>query len=508
MPEEVKGEVDFFESINQSILKKENLILIILLIISLAITIILATQVKVQWAQDSHWHMALAKNLYSGNGYTLDGSSPHGKYPPGLALLILPFMLITSNVQIAGMIMIAILSLLTIFLIFKVGKMISPLAGLVSAILLLTHNLFVFNSVSVMTEIPFAFFSIASIYFFVKAFDKKALFIPSLIFFAISCLIRYDGFLLVIPFAFFLWKNKPVLKEKIRKEFYLGVLLAILIIGAWFIRNWIVFHNPLYTEYSSEITAFSISQAFYFLKLYFKTGYVLPFLGIVGTYFLIKEKNQKMNVFYVWFLVYMLLHLFWSAKAFRFYVEILPLICLLAALGTIGIAKAFGKNKKAFLTLLAIITVIIIAEQSFIFLSGSLREESTIKQLNAYESIHQLAVYANKNLPDDAIYVVPDKGVYNTYLEKSNTLYYNEGLNYIFSSKENKTVYILADTIHSWMTKPFLAGENGQIVLQTRDNVGFLMNLIINTDMVDKEDYNNFTSAMILKVTSAKIERA
>ncbi len=518
MPEEQKEEVkeelgekvkeDFFQSINQFILKNEKIILISLLIISLIITIILGFQIKSQWSQDSYWHMSLAKNIFSGKGYTIDGQSPHGKYPPGLSFLILPFLLIFSNVQIAGLILIGILSLLSIFLIYKIGKLISPLVGIISSILLLTHYLWVFNSVCIMTEIPFAFFSICSIFLFIKGFNKKIYFIPSLVFFAISSLIRYDGFLLVFPFAFFLWKNKLEIKQKIKKEFIIGLFLALIIIGAWFLRNWITFGNPFYTDYSSEITTFSFSQAFFFLGLFFKTGYVFPFLSLIGIYFLIKQKNQKINVFFIWFLIYILLHLFWSAKTIRFYVEILPLMCLLSSLGLIGISKILTKNKKKFFTILAILLIIVIAGQAFIFFSGSINKESSIKTLNRYEPIHQASGWANKNLPEEAIYIVPDKAVYNLYLNKKNILYYNQGVNFIFTNKENYSIFIFADTIHLWMTQPFLKGESGQIVLQSKDNMGFLTNLVIETELIDKEDYQNRSEAIILKVKSSRIEKS
>jgi hypothetical protein len=505
--EEVQ-KTDFLETINNFIGKHEKIILGILLFISLIIIVILASQIKSQWAQDSHWHMSLAKNVFSGKGYTTDGKYPHGKYPPGLPFLILPFLLIINNVQIAGLILIALISLVTIIITYKIGKLSSPLIGLLAAIILLVNNLFLFNSVSIMTELPFAFFSLASLYFFIKAFQKKIYFLPAFLFFAVSSLIRYEGFLLILPFAFYSWKKKQELKSVFKKEFFIGIVIAILIVGAWFIRNWLVFKNPFYTEYSQEITSFSLSQAFLFLKLFFKTGYIFPFLSLLGLFFLIKEKNKKMITFLVWFVVYILFHLFWSTKVLRFYVEVLPLICIFASFGINGLGKIIAKNKKKFIAILLIFLVIIAFEQVFIFFKGNPSDETTIKTLNRYESIHELSSWVNNNLPDDAIYIVPDIAVYSLYLNKTNLLYYNEGINYIFTSKENKSIFIFADTLHSWMTGPFLKGEEGQIILQSKDSLGFVVNIILKTELVKKDVYENKSTAMVMELRGVNVEKA
>ena len=155
------------------ILKKDKVILSVLIIIFSLVFISLAIQTKSQWAQDSHWHMSLVENLASGKGYTSDGVSPHGKYPPGLALLILPFYLFLHDINLAGLLVIYLCSVLSIILTYKLSsEFLDKKIALVATILLIFHNLFIFNSVSIMTETPFMLFSIACIYFFTN-FRKK-----------------------------------------------------------------------------------------------------------------------------------------------------------------------------------------------------------------------------------------------------------------------------------------------------------------------------------------------
>ena len=116
-----------------------------------------------QWAQDSHWHLTLSENFLSGKGYSFDGTTPHAKYPPGLAITMAPLYLLFQNIEIAGLITLLLLSLGSLILCYKIGKLVNKKVALISVILLATHNLFIFNAFSIMTEIPFMFFSLLAL---------------------------------------------------------------------------------------------------------------------------------------------------------------------------------------------------------------------------------------------------------------------------------------------------------------------------------------------------------
>lgn len=492
------AKVNSLESLNDFISSNENKIISSILLVFLIINIFIAVNIQSQWAQDSHWHMSLAKNLFAGKGYTSDGIYPHGKYTPGLPLLILPFMFAVNNVQIAGLVLLAVLSLLSLLLAYKIGKMISPSVGLFSMLLLFFHNLFWFNSVSIMTEIPFMLFSLSSIYFLIKSEKNKLFLILSLFLAAFSILIRYDGLFLVFPFAYFFWKDRSNIgKTMLSKEFLIGVVVFAITLGSWFVRNKKVFGSFFYTAYSSELAGPSIPQLFNFLGLFFALGVIFSIFALFGIISFISKKDKNLNMFLIWFLAYLVLHIYWSTRVLRFYVEILSLICILSASGIVYVSGLISENKKRLLAVLLIVLIISGLQVFTFFKADGRSSETTVSTLNRYESIHQVSDWANENLPSNALYIVPDVAVYSLYLDKQGITYYNEGINYLLQNK-NFSAYILSDTLHSWMTGPFMKGEQGQIVLDINAN-NQPAKLVISTELVKKIEYENKSSAIILQ---------
>jgi hypothetical protein len=472
-------------------------LLIVLTAISLTIFLILAFNTQTQWCQDSHWHLSLAKSFSSGDGYSFDGTtSTHGKYPIGLTLLITPFQIITQNIQLAGLIMIGLISIFNIILIYKIGSISDKKIGLLSAAFLVFHNLFIFNMVSVMTELPFMFFSLASIYFFTKGFENNKMFLPSLFFFSIASLIRYDGFFLAPVFLIYTYTKRKQLGNIDLNYLLLGILSVAIFLGGWFIRNWIAFGSPLASSYASELTGFNLMKYVSFLVLFFDLGYIFPILAIIGLYFFLKENNPKLKPYIIWLAIYIVLHMYWSTRVLRFYVEVLGVFCILAAYGVFGIAYKLKLNKNKTIAFISIILVIFIVSQSAIFFMST-RGESGLKTLNRYNSIKEISDYANDNLPENVIYAVSDYAVYNLYLEKPIITDYSEGINLLV---KNKTVYILTDTLHSWMTEPFMEGKNGSIKLQLENR----KILTIKTDLIFESEYNDH-KAIILRPTSLSI---
>lgn len=473
-------------------------LLIALMIISFIFFLILSLHTQTQWAQDSHWHMSLAKSFAEGNGYAFDGTDfPHGKYPPGITLLILPFQLILNNTQFAGLMMAGLITLASIFLIYKIGSISDKKIGLLAATFLVFHNLFIFNSVSIMTELPFMFFSLASIYFFVGGFEKEKLFLPSAICFSLASLIRYDGFFLVPVFLIYTYTQRKKLKDLDLNYVLLGILSVAILLGGWFLRNWIVFGNPLSSAYTSEVDTFNIMKYVKFLFLFFKLGYLFSGLALVGLYFFIKENNKKLRPYLIWLVFYLGLHMYWSHRVLRFYVEVLGIFCILAAYGVFGLAYKLKLNRKKTIAFISIILVLFISCQSALFFIWP-QGESGLVTISRYNPIKEISEYANNNLPEDAIYGISDYAVYNLYLDRPNLFYYEDTIR-LFT--QNKTAYLLTDTFHPWYTQPFLMGENGSIKLRLEDN----RILTVETEKIFESNGKRYR-AFILKLNGLSIE--
>ena len=471
-------------------LKGSNLIFVIILVFVI-IFLGLFSLVHVQWAQDSFWHMNLIKNIAEGKGYTSDGIFPHGKYPPGLMILILPFYLIFKNLNFSGILAVGIISVLSIIITYKIGGGISEKVGLAAALLLVLNSLFIFNSVSIMTEIPFLFFSMASIYFFSEGFKKEIYFFPSLVFFALACLIRYDGFLLFIVFAIFALVKRKEIGQLNLNWLFAGIATSIIIIGTWFFRNWKVFGSLLASSYSAEVQKVTIWEMLKFLWIYHEVGTLFCVFSLIGIYYIIKNKEEKLFPYLGWFIIYIILHLYWWTRVLRFYTEIIAIICIFAAYGVIEIMKQIKFDKRKKNLILVILLILYVLSQSYgLFLSNH-HDEMTFKVINRYGSIKESCEWANENLDNDSYFAVPDVAVYSLFLDKKNIIYYNDGLNnYLNGAK----IYLFADTLHTWMTAPFLEGENGSVILKNN-----MATLEIKTNLIKKVNYENKSTTIILQ---------
>jgi hypothetical protein len=65
---------------------KENFTILLIILIFSSIWFYFFLDFSTMYTQDSYWYAHLAENLATGKGFTLDGTSPHAQYPPGLPL--------------------------------------------------------------------------------------------------------------------------------------------------------------------------------------------------------------------------------------------------------------------------------------------------------------------------------------------------------------------------------------------------------------------------------------
>jgi hypothetical protein len=182
--------------------------------------------------------------------------------------------------------------------------------------------------------------------------------------------------------------------------------------------------------------------------------------------------------------------MYWSHRVLRFYVEVLGILCILAAFGTYKLINMLNLNKKKRKIATVIILSLFIISQSLLFFIWPNGEAGLIT-LNRYDSIKEISEYANKNLSNDSVYAVVDHAVYNLYLEKPNIVGYDQGINLL---AQGFSIYILTDNLHPWATEPFMKGENGFIILKTNEG----KTIIIETEKIFESEKKE-RRALILK---------
>lgn len=480
-------------------IKKERFILAAFLIIVFVYTFSSMFFIQNQWAQDSHWYMSLAKNIVSGNGYTIDGKIPFAQYPPVFPLLISFFYILIPNIHLAGMILIGFLTILTVFMMYKFGKMHSSFVALFSSLILLVHHSFIFNSTSIMTEIPFMLFSLLGLYFFIKGFEGTKYFIFAFPVIALTCLTRYSGFLLIFPMIYYSLVNYKKFKRLLLNDKVLiGGFIGSLMFFFWGLRNFLVFGNPFFTQYTDIAHKITLNNFFEFSILFFKSGFIFPFLVLIGIFFTIKSRDKKIITLLVYFLFYFILHAsWWGGTVFRFYVGVLPILCIFSAIALYNLSKKL-KTKKRRILFLSSIIIIILFSQLFIFFTGDFNNETSLEKINRYSSIQDVSEWALSNLPANSNYLVSDIAVYSMYLPRENIFYYNEGINLLIQREISlDNTYIFAETHHNWMTAPFLEGEKGIVNLPLDSGE----ELIIQTKLLKKEEYKGHY-AILLRIVN------
>lgn len=224
---------------------KNNWVLILILLIGiitrLAYKIIFHPPLT--WS-DSSLYDASAWNFVSGHGYSLDGIAPFVGREPGYALFFLaPIYFIFGHSILAAQVLQIILSLLIITFIYFIAKeYLGEKSALLASFIYALWPADIAFSQEILTEIPFTFLLIASMWLLLRGVKKdssKIIFFAGLILGA-ATLTRFITVLL--PFAlFFVFYLIFKSYKKALKYFALILVGVFIFVGPWFLRNYLVF---------------------------------------------------------------------------------------------------------------------------------------------------------------------------------------------------------------------------------------------------------------------------
>ena len=267
---------------------------------------------------DTAQYALLGQSLWEHGTYSLLGE-PYAKHLPFHAFVSYPFtaffgfglgMKFSSLIAGWGV-------LLASFLVMR--RMFSlPIAlGTVGALLL--HHGFILMATLGSADLLFAALLFFSLYFYLKAEDDDRMYLGAYIALGLACLTRYNG----VPF-FGLYLFHTIL---FRKDHRLSVwcwsscLIGAAVFGSWFVRNMFTFGNPLYTEYTTELTkevpsliSQLVSNSVYYVQ---PQQNILPILFIFALYGLYKfGTSQKFLI--VFMLCAWLMTAVWWVQAMRF----------------------------------------------------------------------------------------------------------------------------------------------------------------------------------------------
>jgi len=333
--------------------------LLIFFLLFLGLRILLFNVNISEWG-DSYSIVRAAENLRSNFSYPVDEKRlPLFSVLIALNPLPVEFLVWAKILQV-------ILTAGILFLTFKLAKRLFPNLSSDYCLLPIAYCLFspvfLYWSLRVVGEVLLTFLVLLS---FEIYYSKHKWCFPLLgIVCGLAALTRYEGFLLAaaIGLGFLLAKKT--------RAFILHSLFFILAVSPWFIRNFLVFGNPLHSTYFSEPSTYTynLKTVFTFLaSLIFLFGFPSVFNFVVaGLVPAFKRQPRGLQLpLFIFILLELLLILFWPAAVPRLFLPLIPIFMIFIVGGLESLGQPQGLRLQVCLVSL-VLTVLYILSQYFL----------------------------------------------------------------------------------------------------------------------------------------------
>ena len=361
-----------------------------------------------------------AKNLLEGNGYFAMGVPVI--WPIGYSLTIIPLLLIFDGVAAASASSV-IFSTLGVFMLYLIGvELFSKRIAFVSALLFGFSETYFFNSVNVASDSHALFFTLTSIYFFIKFLDEhnSKWAVLSGLFISYSVITRYQtAIFILLPFIYLYWESRnnrfPNFmneKSKLRKNLLLFLLSLLPFAILQFYFNYSGYGSILPSQYAAATSsgwenAFGVYILNFFRILYrmaFSIDFYAPIgitLALTGA-FVIKDKPGTLSLLAIWGFLGLLPMSIYLVVPRYFFIALAP-FTLLMAVGAEYLFLKVGQlpfiANRSF-NLRVVLTSVIILSLSASYLSKSFRLVSSNK--NELSAMSAAFSWIKKNSHEDS----------------------------------------------------------------------------------------------------------
>lgn len=306
-------------------------------------------------------------------------------------------------------------SLLSVFFVYLlVRELYDKKTAIIASFILSVLWIHLFYSIRIMSDAPSLFFAVASMYFFVKSYEKIdiKLFALSIFLIALAILTRY--FYAAIGVTYILWMiffhRTSLIKNK---NFWISGFLGSLPIVLFFVFNFIN-HGTLFPAFGVYTGSFATKPGFAFYTLSFipyifgKTFtlfIIIGFLFTVGSLILGFDRINKIKVLKSNLFVFIMAALplaffiFWvRASEDRYLFLAMP---ALLALGAIGISKIYSyiKNYSKYLAIIVIIGILVFGAYGQLTYAKSIIENKK----SSYAQMKDAFLWIEENTPKDSV---------------------------------------------------------------------------------------------------------
>jgi hypothetical protein len=238
---------------------KLELIFVLILVIIGIYYIYLASGTQML-GEDEAGYVRMAREFSQLTYPEIEPDSSQNSFSPFISLIISFFMWVfnTADVLALGKAIIAFFGILTLFVVYLIGKRENTVAGICSAMLLFMIPFFTNSMFLLYLEIPIAFFSALSLYLFLKMGSiKSAIFLGLIL--GISNYVKSDGIFLaigvfsIVIIKYFWKKDKSSMKLML-----ISIITASIIIFPLFVRNVILYNYPYIEGFNSLFSLLGI----------------------------------------------------------------------------------------------------------------------------------------------------------------------------------------------------------------------------------------------------------
>ncbi|MDO8648412.1 MAG: glycosyltransferase family 39 protein [Candidatus Peregrinibacteria bacterium] len=285
---------------------------------------------------DTAIYALLGESLWQHGTYALFGV-PYAKHLPLHAFVSYPFTAALGfhlGMKFASLVA-GWFVLLGTYLVFRDAM--ARTIGLLAVVFLLLHHGFLLLTQLGSADLLFTALFLFSLWGFLRAQEDERWYLFAGVLAGLACLTRYNGLpLFPLYLGFVLFRRRDHLWSP---WFWGGLVSGAVLLSLWFLRNALVFGNPLYTEYTGELTAQAPSLITQFLSniVYYGNPLqnVLPVLLLFGIYGIVRGWRAHLFLVLAMLCVWILTAVWW-VQALRFAFPGYPILLGFAAYGMIA----------------------------------------------------------------------------------------------------------------------------------------------------------------------------
>lgn len=305
------------------------------------------------WA-DTAYYALLGESFWTHGTYALNGVA-HAKFLPLHAVYSYPFVAFFGYAT--GM---KVATLVAGWAVIVAGygllkECFSRTIALAAILFLLIQPGFLLTTMLGASDALFTALLLGSAYFFVKAETHKPLYMWAGILLGLACLTRYNGVPVFGVYALWmLWKRRQDLTHLWS---WIGLGSGVLILSTWFIRNAIVFGDPLHTDYVvvQDANSPSIVEQLVRSFMYYSNPLhsILPVFSLFALWGVIRFGRKQL--FLILFTMgASALAAIWWAKGARYVVPVMPILLAFAVVGLRDVLERIP-YKRTFVSVTALI---------------------------------------------------------------------------------------------------------------------------------------------------------